>query len=402
MMVGTKRLTVIFVLMAAWGMLEVTDYTAARDARSQGGSNARIQRIAAAAVGASAAAASSGGAGGGPRAARIADEDGWTCPYPRKPISCRSRAIAVQAYKERRVVSCLFDDNSGAHKEQLSQFNKPGGIFEWDRFCDLERPNQLFALTSLTHEDRTRNCCGNDTYKVFITTEPPAIQPYMYEFLKVAAAEFDVVLSLGGEEALPSATVPDSRIMRWSWGSSWVPLDDWAMYPKTQLCSIVASNQKFTVGHRLRHEVVALLNSTFASLECEIMGHGYGRRFGWKRDAHADFMYSFIIENSITGNYMTEKIMDALACGTVPVYWGTPYAREVFGDAIITWETLDDLKRILPTLSPYLYESLLPAVKKAQERARAFVPPERWISDEVFKCAYEWYTEHHDRDCGGM
>ena len=60
----------------------------------------------------------------------------------------------------------------------------------------------------------------------------------------------------------------------------------------------------------------------------------------------------------------------------------------------------DDLKRILPTLTPFLYESMLPAVTKAQERARAFVPPERWIHDEVFKCAYDWYAEHHERDCG--
>jgi hypothetical protein len=285
-------------------------------------------------------------------------------------------------------VLCLWDDNSGMHAEQLSQMNKPTHL-EWDRACEPARAASLFALTSTTHLERARACCANDsTYSVFLATEPPAIQPQLYETMAREAPRFDVVLSLAGPEL-----VAGPNVVHWPWGSSWVPLAEWRVYPKSRLCSIIASGQRAAPGHRLRHEVIAMLRAR--GFDCEVLGHGY-RPVPTKRDGLADFRFSIVIENSIAGSgrYMTEKIIDALAVGTVPVYWGNPAARQLFGEGVIPWSTLAELEALLPSLTPQRYEALAPHVAANLERARAFAPPERWLWDNVFECAYVWLAEN--------
>ena len=313
----------------------------------------------------------------------------WRCPFPRRDVSCAARDRAARELLEGRVVMCLWDDNSGMHAEQLSQMNKPTH-FEWDRTCDPARTVSLFALTSTTHLDRTAACCSNDTFKVFLATEPPAIQPQLYETMARVARDFDVVLSLGGPELF---TAPN--VVHWPWGSSWVPLAEWRVYPKTRLCSIIASNQRFAPGHKLRHEAVAALRE--AGFDCDVLGHGY-RPVPTKRDGLADYMFSIVIENSISGSgaYMTEKIIDALAVGTVPVYWGNPAAPHLFGEGVIPWSSLAELKALLPSLTPQRYAALAPHIKSNVERAREFAPPERWLWRNVFECAYTWLAENPD------
>ena len=93
---------------------------------------------------------------------------------------------------------------------------------------------------------------------------------------------------------------------------------------------------------------------------------------------------------------MTEKIIDALATGTVPVYWGAPYAKAVFGDAILTFSTLAELEALLPTLTPALFERMRPRLAEAARTARQWVPPERWLYRNVFECAYRWHAANGD------
>jgi len=274
------------------------------------------------------------------------------------------------------------------HAEQLSQMNKPTHL-EWDRACDPARTASLFALTSTTHLERTRACCANgSTYKVFLATEPPAIQPQLYETMAREAAGFDVVLSLAGPELFSAPNV-----VHWPWGSSWVPLAEWRVHPKSKLCSLIASGQRSAPGHKLRHEAVALLREL--GFDCDVLGHGY-KPVATKRDGLADYMFSIVIENSVsgTGAYMTEKIVDALAVGTVPVYWGNPAAPRLFGEGVIPWASLDELRALLPSLTRQRYAALAPHVAANVERARAFAPPERWLWDNVFECAYTWLAEN--------
>jgi hypothetical protein len=317
-------------------------------------------------------------------------DDGWRCPFKRKPISCGAMDRARWEVLEDKIVMCLWDSNSGMHKEQLSQFNKPREL-KWTRNCVPGFVTQLFALASSTHFQVANDCCDNDTYKVFLTTEPPSIQPKLYTLANKVKDEFDAVLSIGGSDIIEG-----SNVIYWPWGSSWVPLENWQIHPKSKLCSIIVSTNTLTVGHKMRHEIVKILKEM--KFDCDILGHGY-KPVGRKEEALVDYMFSIVIENSITGIYMTEKIFDAIACGTVPIYWGGEQAKKEFGDGIVPFKDIDHLKTILPTLNRELYMSMLPALKKNIEVGKKYVPPETWLWNNVFKCAYDWYNQHPTEKC---
>lgn len=316
----------------------------------------------------------------------------WRCPFPRRILSCAARDRAVHELRTGRVAICLWDGHTSHHPEQLSHTQKPTH-FRWDRDCDPARVLALFAVTSETHLGHTTSCCSNDTYSVFLSTEPPDVSPEIYVAMQQVAPRFDLVLSLGGPELF---TAPN--VMQWPWGASWVPLDQWHVYPKSRLCSIIASTKAYAPGHKLRHEAVAMLRNV--GFDCDVLGHGY-RPIPTKRDGLADYMFSIVIENSVSGSgaYMTEKIIDALAVGTVPVYWGAESATQIFGSGILPWNSIDELRALLPSLTPLLYASLLPDIEANVDRARAYVPPERWLWTHAFGCAYEWLSAHPDAPC---
>ncbi len=104
-------------------------------------------------------------------------------------------------------------------------------------------------------------------------------------------------------------------------GTSWVP--DWETLDtsKTAMLSLIASAKRDQTGHKLRHEMVDWLRAE--GIDADIMGRGY-RPFEAKAEGLAPYRYSLVIENVREPSYFTEKLVDALLCRTVPIYWGAP------------------------------------------------------------------------------
>lgn len=271
--------------------------------------------------------------------------------------------------------ACLDDVNTAHTPEQLSESNKPRQ-FEWERNCT----NTSFNLFAFTSDPSGWRWCVliQAVYCVFLTLEPPSIQPHIYQEVQKSLMRFDTVLSLADPNVLPGPNV-----VQWSYGSSWVPIEEWVMPIKHRVCSIIASSKNVTAGHWMRHRVIKYLKSV--NFPCDVLGRGYSPVKA-KADGLRPYMFSIVIENSKSGRYMTEKIMDALACGTVPVYWGSDYAAKVFPGAIIPFETLQELAALLPGLNERKYASMRPMVEQAQSSAKRFVPPEQWIWDNLLHC----------------
>ena len=58
--------------------------------------------------------------------------------------------------------------------------------------------------------------------------------------------------------------------------------------------------------------------------------------------AQSKFKFSIAFENSSTPGYTTEKIVQALAADTIPIYWGDPLVGRVFNEGrIINMNKLD-------------------------------------------------------------
>lgn len=143
---------------------------------------------------------------------------------------------------------------------------------------------------------------------------------------------------------------------------------------KTKLCSMFASPQRTTVGHKLRHEIISKFGD-----EMDVFGKEY-HFVDFKETGLCEYYFSIAIENSIQDDYWTEKLCDCFATKAIPIYWGSKSVLDHFNkDGIIMFDKIDNLQDILSSLTPKLYESMLPAIEDNFERVEKYRIPEDWI-----------------------
>ena len=76
--------------------------------------------------------------------------------------------------------------------------------------------------------------------------------------------------------------------------------------------------------------------------------------------------------------YFTEKIVDAFLTGTIPIYCGCPNIADYFDPkGIFHFQTLAELRALLPSLTPQVYESLSEHVQRNFEKAQEYTSPDR-------------------------
>lgn len=308
----------------------------------------------------------------------------FPCVLNRKPVN-----ISRSLLNSRKV--CIYNTLTSKLGVELSPY------FLLDHSCK-EGEISLFSIGMLiygegfnytglssVHETLRAKFLGpfsrSAVYSILILNEPPRVQPQYYQFLRESPEATDISLIIHHGAI---ADLPLSNAFPWPTIDSWIPVNMWGMYEKTESCSMIASSKRGSGGYDLRGEVIDFIISS--NVDCEIFGGSY-QALPTKDLGLLRYRFSIVIENSRSnGRYFTEKILDAIALGTVPLYWGTPFADRVFDDAIISWQTLDDLMRIIPTLSPQLYSSMVPALRRAQLLARWFASPENFLWDHCFSC----------------
>lgn len=155
-------------------------------------------------------------------------------------------------------------------------------------------------------------------------------------------------------------------------GGSWIHPQDWGLKNKSRVVSILASQKNTTEGHKLRHAV----RDRYLD---QIEDFGFGMQVP-KLEAMGPFMYSVIIESCRQSDYFTEKLIDCISVGTVPIYWGSPRLNVRFDmRGIITFQNVDELEEILPNLSRQDYAERLPAIGRNMEQAKKYRCTEDWI-----------------------
>jgi hypothetical protein len=95
-----------------------------------------------------------------------------------------------------------------------------------------------------------------------------------------------------------------------------------------------------------------------------------------KRVCYNENMFHVAVENIKSNNWYTEKIGDAFASKTVPIYWGCPNIGDHFDKrGIITFETKEELTEILNNLTPELYYEMQPYINNNYELVKkSFFP----------------------------
>ncbi|RKF17201.1 hypothetical protein D6850_00595 [Roseovarius spongiae] len=148
-----------------------------------------------------------------------------------------------------------------------------------------------------------------------------------------------------------------------TWVSEWRDLE----VSKTRMCSLIASTKRSQEGHRLRHAVAGWAGAE--GRDVDLLGWGY-RKFGAKAEGLAPYRYSVVIENVRERNYFTEKIIDAVLCETVPIYWGCPNIGDFLDtDGMILCRDEREIRAAIEAMSPADYAARRPALVAQKARA---------------------------------
>lgn len=247
--------------------------------------------------------------------------------------------------------------------------------FNWKRNYHNKEEENLIIFTE----------SGMDKYSIFpnikkigIILEPREIYPSIYERILDPNFHNKFKYILTHDEILLKTNPKVFKF--YTFGGCWIFPKDQKLYNKSNNISIIASSKTWTIGHRLRHEVIKkydnLIDGKFGS------GYKYVKN---KIEALKDFRFSIVIENSKKNNYFTEKIIDCIKTGTIPIYWGCNNIDKFLNPkGIITFKEIEDLDSILKNCTESLYEKMLPYAIENFYISNKYIIPENNLWDNYF------------------
>jgi len=211
--------------------------------------------------------------------------------------------------------------------------------------------------------------------------ETREVCPSIYHNFESYKNNYDFILTHDPE--LLSKYPNDTVIV--PFGGCWIKDSNFRRADKTKNVSMIYSDKTLYEGHKLRHAVAKKIANI------DLYGKGSNNPVDIKEASLIDYRFSIVIENSNCKNYFTEKLIDCLAVGTIPIYWGCPNIGEFFDlNGIITFNTIDELINIMSNLNfNEQYSKMLPAITKNIEIAKKYNITEDWIY-ENYKEKFVW------------
>tara|TARA_R110000824_G_scaffold104379_3_gene247824 strand:- start:3901 stop:4743 length:843 start_codon:yes stop_codon:yes gene_type:complete len=195
--------------------------------------------------------------------------------------------------------------------------------------------------------------------------EPRVVVPEAYEFVKNNIDDFEMVFTFD-EDLLNSH--PKFRFCPFG-SSRFSNKEDRTIRSKDKNLSIIGNVRYCNYpGHILRDAIINKWGSEFDSIK----NRG---TFEDKKKYLNDFRYSVVVENSKQNHYFSEKLIDCLLVGTVPIYWGCDTLFDFGFDkrGIITFENEDDLEEILSSIGELDYEKRMPWVSHNHSIAQSYL-----------------------------
>jgi hypothetical protein len=202
--------------------------------------------------------------------------------------------------------------------------------------------------------------------------EPRELIPEVYEYVEKNSRKFKKIFThdLDLIKKIDATFVP--------FGGCWIDEKDYGIHSKSKNFSIIASGKQQLEGHRLRHNIIKASGNRI-----DVFGNGY-KPIKDKIEGLKEYRYHFAIENCKKDYWFTEKLIDCLMTGTIPIYWGCPSIFKFFNsEGVIIFDSLHDLKEKLKLCNPEYYESKLPAIRENLELARKYLLAEDWLYENV-------------------
>lgn len=250
----------------------------------------------------------------------------------------------------------------------------PPTHFEWDRTG--KEINNLIIITENSFWTVDSIKCKT---KVGLILEPESISPDPYKWIKqpINYEKFSYILTHNKELLLL-----DDRFKWYPFGGCWLTKEQQQIYPKTKNISIIASWKNQTEGHKLRHEVIKRFGDRI-----DVFGNGY-TKINSKLSALKDYKYTIVIENERRNGFFTEKLIDALRTGTVPIYWGAYDINHYFSNGILRASDISDIEHYIDMsdtwYKPEERKEDKEMIENNFEIAAQYCIPEDWLWENFF------------------
>lgn len=225
--------------------------------------------------------------------------------------------------------------------------------FDWAR-------GEVLPITFYTDnnlEDALQH--SSQVRKIAWLIEPPSLSDAHYYRAHRMSDVFDAVLTFNKEFL---AQVSDDKWKYYRLGGSWIKPVEWDMYSdqKSKMVSMFTTDKKRAFGHSLRRYIQRKANV----IDIDLYGKG-SNPVQSKSEGLRQYRYSVVIESIRIPGYFSEKLVDCISQGTIPIYWGDPEIGKCFNmDGIIPFDHFDGLVDILVnTVSEEDYAQRLPAAK---------------------------------------
>jgi hypothetical protein len=175
--------------------------------------------------------------------------------------------------------------------------------------------------------------------KVAWILEPPPFRMCNYDTVLENMEYYDYVLTYADF----MLNYDKNKVLFYPYGGSMIPQDKWSLdlsKNKTKLCSIIVSDKNATEGHKLRHRLVDITRRN--KLNIDVLGSGYGEYVD-KYDGLYQYKSTIVISGENLDFCFDEKIIDAFATCTMPIFWGCKSIDCFFDeDGIIKINNIND------------------------------------------------------------
>ncbi len=202
--------------------------------------------------------------------------------------------------------------------------------------------------------------------------ESPGIMANAYQFVRENTHLFDKIFTHNRNII---ETNPDKAYLLPIGGCHLSDDQIGLQHTKTKLISMMFSGQRWLPGHQLRHEIYRRYSD---KIHC--MGSGITGVKLHKFEACRDHKFQVTIENVQEDYYFTEKLIDVLLTGGIPIYWGCPSIGKFFNTkGFLIFNNLEELETILNSDLEEFYSSHQEEIKENYTKALKFKIAEDYL-----------------------
>lgn len=222
-------------------------------------------------------------------------------------------------------------------------------------------------------DDAILNPLPGHKRKIAYMIEPYIKKPNLYKWLTTNHKLFDIVL-MNDKESMKD--IPNSIF--YPFGGCWIEPKNRKFHNKTKLVSIICSNKKQVPDHFKRHELIQQYKDVI-----DVMGRGYNPISSITQGLK-DYRFHIAMENQKRDFHFSEKLINPIMTGTIPIYWGMPSIGDYFDTrGMILMDDINQFKEIYKSLGENLYQEMLPYAKQNFELAQNYILSEDWIFNNL-------------------